>query len=71
MLDPVIQNPAKCDVHRVILRLLTTQNYKPLRNRPAYSAFFAPTYFHLFKELKNDLREKRFETNDEVKLTAN
>jgi hypothetical protein len=38
-------------------------------DHPAYSPDSAPGNFHLFKDLENALRGKRFETNDEVKFT--
>jgi histone-lysine N-methyltransferase SETMAR len=39
-----------------------------IMDRPAYSPDLAPSDFHLFKDLKNVLRGKRFERNEKVKI---
>ena len=40
-------------------------------NHPAYSSDLAPSDYHLFSNLKNFLRDRKFETDDEAIMTVN
>jgi len=64
----VLLSHANAHTHTAHLTVNTFRQLKwEVLEHPAYSPDLAPSDFHLFRPLKNALRDGRFAANDEVK----